>query len=274
MSLWNCTVEDGVATALYRHPPMNYFCAEGVQELAALITAWGEDTAVRAVIIGGGLPGRVITHYSVEELEALASAREDLRALGTALNVGYHGMLSALESLPKPVIAAMNGDAMGGGFELCLACDIRIAERGDYRYGLPEIKLGITPGGSGTQRLSRLMGAGRAIDFLLRGRIVPPEAALALGLVHECADDALAHARALARDMARLPPRAVARMKHAVYAGSDTHLAAGLAMEAADFLDTLMSDDGLAAMRAYLAQPLEARRDWLEGAELPPFSGH
>ena len=79
----------------------------------------------------------------------------------------------------------MNGDTMGGGFELSLSCDIRIGQKADIRYGLPEVKLGILPGGSGTQRLSRLIGAGRAIEFVLRSRIVRPEEALAMGLVHE-----------------------------------------------------------------------------------------
>src|SRR6185503_4599045 len=100
----------------------------------------------------------------------------------------------------------MNGDTMGGGFELSLSCDIRIGQKGDHRFGLPEVKLGILPGGSGTQRLSRLIGAGRAIEFILRARVVRPEDALALGLVHEVADDALARARTVAGEIAALPP--------------------------------------------------------------------
>lgn len=273
MSYWSTESGGGVVVATYRNPPMNYFCADGAQELAALIAQWGDDPNVRAVVLTGGIPGKLITHYSVEELEALAADREGMRALGTALNDGFHAMLHALERLPKPVIAAMNGDAMGGGFELCLACNFRIAQTGDYRFGLPEVKFGISPGGSGTQRLSRLIGAGQAIAFILRGRVVPPEIALEMGLVHECADDALARARALASELAALPPKAVARIKHAVYAGSDTHLAAGLSMEAADFLETMLSEDALVAMRAYLEQPLEARRDWLENSEPPVYRG-
>ncbi len=273
MDYWQIEQADGVVVAAYHNPPMNYFCAEGAQALAGLIETWRDEPAVRVVIVTGGVPGKLITHYSVEELEALAADREGMRAMGTALNDGYHAMLSALENLPKPVIVAMNGDAMGGGFELCLACDIRIAQTGDHRFGLPEVKLGILPGGSGTQRLSRLIGAGRAIEFILRGRVVPPETARDLGLVHECADDALARARVIGAEMAALPPKAVARIKHAVYAGSDTHLTAGLSIEAADFLETMLSDDGLAAMRAYLAQPLDARRDWLENPDAPAYTG-
>src|SRR5262249_10883841 len=161
-----------------------------------LIQTWA-DPALRAVILTGGMPGKFITHYSVEELAALAADHATMRALGLGLNHGYHELLRSLRDLPKPIVVAMNGDTMGGGFELSLSSDIRIASAGDYRIGLPEVTLGILPGGSGTQRLSRLLGASRAIDFLLRGRICRPEEALQIGLVHEVATDSLARARAL-----------------------------------------------------------------------------
>ncbi len=267
MTLWNCDVQDGIALATYVNPPMNYLCADGTRELAALIDTW-HDPTIRAVVLTGGLPGKFITHYSVEELLGLASDREALRAVGTALTAGFHGMLTTLRDLPKPVIAAMNGDAMGGGFELCLSCDLRVAQRGDHRFGLPEVKLGILPGGSGTQRLARLVGAGRAVELILRGRVVTPEDALGLGLVHELTDDAAARVRTIAREMATLPPVAVAAAKRAVYAGSDTDLQTGLDIEGAAFLETMLSDDALAAMRAYVAIPPADRRRWIERASV------
>ncbi|MFI5314727.1 MAG: enoyl-CoA hydratase/isomerase family protein [Myxococcota bacterium] len=264
MALWRVEREpNGVAVATYANPPMNYFCAQGTQELGELIRAWA-DPGVRAVVLTGGIAGRFITHYSVEELAALAADHATMRALGLGLNHGYHELLRSLRDLRKPVIAAMNGDTMGGGFELSLSCDIRIAAAGDYRIGLPEVTLGILPGGSGTQRLSRLLGAGRAIDFLLRGRICRPEEALELGLVHETAPDALARARALAADLAQLSPIAIAEIKRAVYHGSDLTLEGGLVVESESFMATMFSAEGLAAMREYVAQPLEKRRDWLE----------
>lgn len=272
MSYWTTETTDGVVVATYRNPPMNYFCGEATQELSGLIDAW-EDPAVRAVVLTGGIEGKFITHYSVEELTALAADRDGMRAAGMALTDAYHALQERLRRLHKPVIVAMNGDAMGGGFEFCLACDIRIAQRGDYRFGLPEIKLGILPGGSGTQRLSRLIGTGNAINFILRGRVVPPEEALSLGLVHELSDDALARARELAAELAALAPKAVGSIKRAVYEGGNTHLAAGLQIEGAAFLETMLSDDGLAAMRAYLEEPYDKRRDWLESPRLPKFSG-
>lgn len=272
MALWNTENNNGVVIAAYNNPPMNYFCAEGAQELGALIEQFAAPE-IRAVVLTGGINGKFITHYSVEELHAAASDREAMRAAGTSLTVAYHAMLKGLEDLPKPVIVAMNGDAMGGGFELCLSCDIRIADSGDHRFGLPEVKLGILPGGSGTQRLSRLIGEGRAIEFMLRGRVVPPAKALELGLVHEVADNALERAESIAAELAAQPPLAMACIKHAVYRGSDTNLETGLAIEDADFFQTMMSDDGVAAMQTYLDVPLEKRRDWIEQPKHPEYSG-
>lgn len=272
MSLWSIEQRSGVVVATYTNPPMNYFCAEGTQELVKQIESW-RDPAVRVVILTGGMPGKFITHYSVEELVEYASDREALRASSTSLTAGYHQMLLDLRDLPKPVIVAMNGDTMGGGFELSLSCDIRIGQKADIRYGLPEVKLGILPGGSGTQRLSRLIGAGRAIEFILRSRIVRPEEALALGLVHEVADNALERAREIAAEMAELAPMAVALAKRCVYQGSNTHLAAGLEIESSAFLESMMSDDGLAAMKTYISLPYEKRRDWLERPKAPKYTG-
>ncbi|TDU32772.1 enoyl-CoA hydratase [Panacagrimonas perspica] len=272
MALWKTELENGVVVATYHNPPMNYFCAEGAGELIALIETW-RDPAIRAVVLTGAIKGKFITHYSVEELEGYASDHGALRASGTALNDGYHAMLLSLRNLPKPVIVAMNGDAMGGGFELCLSCDIRIAARGDHRFGLPEAKLGILPGGSGTQRLSRLIGAGRAIEFILRGRVLKPEDAHAMGLVHELADDALVRAREVAGELASLPPVALREIKRAVYEGVDRNLADGLKVEGEAFLETMLSEDARTAMRAYIAQPFEKRRDWIEHPPAIPYNG-
>jgi enoyl-CoA hydratase/carnithine racemase len=272
VSLWKTEISGTVAVAIYENPPMNYFCADGTAELVKLIESW-RDPKIRAVVLSGGMQGKFITHYSVEELVEYASDREALRIAGTSLTAGYHRMLLDLRDLPKPVIVAMNGDTMGGGFELSLSCDIRIGQKGDHRFGLPEVRLGILPGGSGTQRLSRMIGAGRAIEFIMRARVVRPEEALALGLVHEVVDDALARAKALAAELATLPPIAVAQAKRCVYQGSNTHLAAGLEIESAAFLETMMSDDGVLAMKTYTALPHEKRRDWFEKAKYPTYQG-
>jgi enoyl-CoA hydratase len=259
MELWSVETEGGVAVARYANPPMNYFCAQGTQELGELVQSW-RSPDVRAVVLGGGVPDQFITHYSVEELVSLAKDRQALRAAGIAINRSYHALLRDLRDLPKPVIVAMTGDTMGGGFELSLACDIRIAATGDHRYGLPEATLGILPGGCGTQRLSRLIGAGRAIDFILRGRICRPEEALAIGLVHEIADDALARAREIIRELVTLSPVSIAEIKRAVYQGSEIHLESGLEIEGHAFIQTMLSEEGLRTMQEYTALPFAKRR--------------
>ena len=263
MEHWDVERRGEIAIARYRNPPMNYFCAAGTQELVEWIERW-RDPAIRAVVLAGGIPNKFITHYSVEELVEIAEDRAAMKAMGSALNRSYHHMLRNLRDLPKPIVVAMTGDTMGGGFELSLSCDIRIAASGDHRYGLPEITLGILPGGCGTQRLSRLIGVGKAIDFILRGRICRPDEALALGLVHEVAADAEARAIAVAQELATLSPVAIAEVKRAVYQGADLHLEAGLEIEGDAFMATMFSDEGLATMREYVAQPVEKRRDWLE----------
>ncbi|MDN5938209.1 MAG: enoyl-CoA hydratase/isomerase family protein [Salinisphaera sp.] len=275
MAFWCVESNNAVVIASYDNPPMNYFCAQGAQELGALIEQWRGDAAVRAIVLcGSGAGNGFITHYSVEELLGYASDPEAMRAMGTSLNRGYHGLLLALRDLPKVVIVAMNGNTMGGGFELSLAADIRVGQNSDVRYGLPEVRLGIIPGGSGTQRLARLIGAGRAIEFVLRSRIVAPAEALAMGLVHEVADDAVARARQIAAEVAALPPLSIAAAKRAIYAGSDTHLAAGSEMESAWFFETMLSNDARLAMQTYVDLPFEQRRGWLERSDYPAYAGN
>lgn len=264
MTLWKATSDGPVAVARYANPPMNYFCAQAVQELSGLIERW-QSPEVRAVVLTGAVPGRFITHYSVEELLSLAENRDALKSIGSALTRGYHELLAKLCALPKPVIAAMNGDTMGGGFELSLACDIRIAQAGDYRFGFPESTLGILPGGSGTQRLSRLVGAGRAMDFILRGRVCRPERAEELGLVHEVVHgDAAERAIAVAHELATLSPVAMAEIKRSIHEGSDASLERGLEIEGDAFYRTMLTEAAVEAMREYTALPFEDRRDWIE----------
>jgi enoyl-CoA hydratase/carnithine racemase len=263
MDFWEVDQHDGgIVVASYTNPPMNYFIGAGAAELGALIPTW-RDPSVRVVILTGGPREQYLTHYSVEELAELAKDRDGMRALGTDVNDGYHALVQDLSDLEKPTLAAMSGDTMGGGLELSLGCDIRIAQRGDFSIGFPEVSLAIIPGGGGTQRLSRIIGTGPALDFILRSRIVSPDQALALGLVSEVADDARTRALEVAQSLAQRSPVALAAAKRSVLRGASMPLSEGLRVEADAFLTTMLSDEAVSAMGHYAAMPHEERRAWV-----------
>ena len=158
------------------------------------------------------------------------------------------------------MIAAINGLCMGGGFELTLACDIRIAGRDVTAIGLPETRVGIFPGGGGTQRLPRVIGEARALEMILRGRVAGGRGALELGLVHEMADDPLARALEIAAEFAARPAEGLAYAKRLTRAALDRPLSEGLADERASFGEVVRMPSAIAAMKASLASaPLGTR---------------
>jgi enoyl-CoA hydratase len=241
----------------FNNPPMGYMDAGTVTELSALIDEIVATPSVRVLVFAGAVPDVFIRHYSVQELVGLG---EGLKAKGTkfeegrpAPERGFPLQARRLEELPIPTIAAINGHAMGGGCEFALACDIRIAARGRYSIGLPEINIGLLPGGGGTQKLARLVGMPRALEMMLRGRTVDPDEALRIGLVHEVADDAVARALAIADELAKKPPKAVAHIKRLVRGTMDPPSAGDLGLERTLFLDLVSSDDAIRLMTKMIA---------------------
>ncbi len=275
MEFWTTERRDAVEIATFSNPPHNYIGKPVLDELAELVTQW-RDPSIRAVVIQsrtGESSG--FTQYSVEELYGMASDPELSRYAGAVVRA-YKAMFDDMMALPKVVIAAMNGDALGGGFELTLACDLRIGQHGDFRYGNPEVRAGVMPGAGGTQRISRLVGLARALDWVLRGRIVPPEVALQLGLVHEVVDDAPARALELAQEIAKLPPMSVANAKRALYLGADSNLQAAYEVENMNWTEVMQSDDAKVALKTFLSVDPASRRDWFESANsmnYPTYSG-
>jgi enoyl-CoA hydratase/carnithine racemase len=166
------------------NPPMNYMTAPMAGELLQIIGKAESDNDTRAIIITGGVEGRFITHYSVDELAAMAADPAQCARLFPAMEAGFHRILNRLMLRPKAVIAAINGDCIGGGYELALACDLRLAADGPFQIGLPEAMLGILPGGGGTQRLPRLIGRGRALEVMLFGNVYSPREAERMGMVN------------------------------------------------------------------------------------------
>jgi len=276
MEFWTSERRGAVEIATFSNPPRNYIGKPQLDELAQLVAQW-RDPSIRAVVIQSRTgENSGFTQYSVEELYGMASDPGLSRYAGAVVR-DYKAMFDDMMALPKVVIAAMNGDALGGGFELTLACDLRIGQHGDFRYGNPEVRAGVMPGAGGTQRISRLVGLARALDWVLRGRIVPPHVALQLGLVHEVVDDAPARALELAEEIAMLPPMSVANAKRALYLGADTNLQAAYEIENMNWTEVMQSDDAKVALKTFLDVDPASRRDWFESANsknYPAYSGH
>jgi enoyl-CoA hydratase len=260
--MWQESRDGRIALARFTRPPMNYFTDDDIEQLEGLLDEWSSPD-VSAVVLGGGVAGKFITHFDVDSI-----LRKQVEPEGPieapVRSRRFHALTRRLNDLPKPVIAALNGDAMGGGFELALACDIRVGERGDYRYGLPEVRLGIVPGGSGITRLTRLLGPGKALHLALQAKVLEPDEAFRLGLVEELADDAVAAATELAANISALPPTAVAMAKRIVYQGAGLPLAVALDLELESAYRAKQSPDAAKPMREYLDLPLETRRGWLD----------
>ena len=275
MEFWTTNRRGAVEIATYSNPPYNFVTKEVFEELDELVVSW-EDPAIRAVVMQADLQGVGFSSYSVEELYGIASDPALSRYSG-ALGRSLKATLDRLMALPKVTIAAMNGNALGGSFELTLGCDLRIGQHGDFRYGNPEVRAGVIPGGGGTQRITRLVGLAHALDWVLRGRIVTPEVALQLGLVHEVVDDAPERALELAEEIALLPPMAVSNAKRALYQGADTNLQAAYEIEDMNWTEVMQSDDAQLAMTTILAVDPKSARDWFEESSTgtyPTYSGH
>jgi enoyl-CoA hydratase len=205
-------VEDGIAVVTLGSPKRIFFDPEMGDALLETLTSLANDEAVRVVVVTGGAPGYFVRHYSVAEL---VKTGERLRTSGrkwaedTPYKPGsFANAMRVAEQMPKPVIAAISGSAMGGGFEFTLACDIRVAQLGEFEIGLPEINLGILPGGGGTQRLPRVIGTAAALMHILMGVTLSPLEAAHKGLVHEAVPgNALDRAMEIARRLATHTPQ-------------------------------------------------------------------
>ncbi len=260
MSLVSTERRGAVAIVTYANPPIGTMTAAGSNEMLAAMTELAEDAAVRAVVITGGMPDIFIRHYDVGELSAAsdrlaepapAAPPPQQPAQGQRPG-GFLGLVDLIASMGKPVIAAINGLCMGGGFELSLACDLRVIGRGVPSIGLPETRAGIFPGGGGTQRLPRVIGEAKALEIILRGMVVDAPRAFELGMVHEIADDPKARALEIAAEFESRGAEGVAFAKRLTRAALDRPLAEGLADERASFgavMRTASAREGLRAAR-------------------------
>jgi len=251
MSYENILVErkDRLAIVTLNRPKaLNALNRALLAELEAAIDELAADDLIGAIVITGAGERAFAAGADIGEFNTLPSARvaADLSLYGQAV-------FTEIEQLSKPVIAAINGFALGGGCELALACDIRLAAD-TARLGQPEINLGIIPGYGGTQRLPRLVGKGAAKLLCLTGDHITAAEAYRIGLVDRVvpAADLLAEATALAATLAGKAPVAVAAIKQAIDVGAGGTLADGLAYEAAQFGLVFDTQDRVEGVNAFL----------------------
>ena len=233
---------DGVALIRLDRPKANALSAAVLAQLHAAATMLHDDPPGAVVLWGG---------------RRIFAAGADIVELGDsgagAVGASFTEALGALASVPRASIAAVNGYALGGGLELALACDFRVCAE-DSRLGLPEVLLGVIPGGGGTQRLPRLIGSSRAKELIFTGRQVQAEEALSIGLVNRVVapDDVLEAALTWAAELAAGAVVAQSLAKAAVDGGLETTLAQGLAVEQKAFVAVAGTEDaarGLASFR-------------------------
>lgn len=243
--------DDGVALVELDNGKANTLSGAVLSRLADVVADLAADPPGAVVVTGRG---RMFAAGA--EISEFGGPNEAASVAGN-----FHRALDALAALPVMVIAAVNGYALGGGCEVALACDLRIAAD-DAVLGQPEILLGIIPGGGGTQRLARAVGASRAKDLICTGRQVRADEALAMGLVDRVvpAADLLAEATALAASFAAGPRRAIALAKQAIDVGLDDALGDGLVLERRLFVEVFETEDAAIGVASFLAEgPGKAR---------------
>jgi enoyl-CoA hydratase len=241
------TRDDAVAIVTVDRPEaLNALDSETIRLLRAAADELSADEGVRAVLLTGAGKSFVAGADIAEMSRLTAEEARRFSARGQAL-------MSAIETAPQPWVAAVNGYALGGGCELALACDIRLAAE-NARFGQPEIGLGITPGFGGTQRLTRNVGAGWAKYLVLSGRHLRADEALAIGLVQAVypKDELWTQALKLAVELAAKSPLAMRYCKAAVHAAADTDIVSGQGVEKDLFALCFATNDQSEGMKAFL----------------------
>lgn len=242
---------------LNRPDKFNALSQEMMLALSEIFSTLKTDNELRAIILTGAGDKAFCAGTDISELVQLKQDE------GVEVSERGQSLCNQIENFPVPIIAAINGIAAGGGCELALACHIRIAAT-NARFSLPESKLGIMPGYGGTQRLTREIGKGRALEMMLMGKVMGAEEALRCGLVNRVASsgDLFGEAESLANEIAHLAPLAIRACLEAVTRGADLALAEGLALEASLFASLFATEDMREGTRAFM----EKRQPVFKGA--------
>jgi enoyl-CoA hydratase len=226
-------VDESISIIRLVNPPEGFLTPQMLPALATSFEVAANDPTVRVIVITGGINRVFIQHYWDPEMRAPGDER-----IPPAFPNRLRELCEQIENCDKPVIAAINGTCLGGGLEVALACDFRIAQAGFYSIGTTEIHLGVLPGGGGMSRLVRLLGAARAFELISLGMTFTPEVAAARGLVSFVARHALESSLVLARRLAGHPPKALAHLKtlvnraaHALHTETEAKQAEALCLE-------------------------------------------
>ena len=250
-------VDEGqIVTCYLSNPPTHTLTAEGVIEIHKFLDIMEAKKDLRVLAFTGDGDEVFIKHYEVGELAETAEKNLNKTQVNSDPKElhGFHRMLLRLRDLDAIVVAGINGNTAGGGCEFSLGCDLRIMSDGDYKIGLPETSVGILPGGGGTQRLARLIGASRALDLILHARLLSPQEAESFGIInkiipHKNFHEGLNH---YCQDIANRAPIALSQVKKIIHKGLDMTLEEGLLLEQKAFDITMNSEDAAQAMRALL----------------------
>ncbi len=237
--------DEGIAVLTLDRPPLNAIDERVVTELAAATAELAADRGTNAVLVRSALEGVFMAGADITEFQRIRDEGIDRALLAQQVFTDF-------AELPQPTVAAINGHALGGGLELALACDFRFLARAEGALlGLPEVRLGLLPGAGGTQRLTRLVGPGRATELIMKGLQLAPEQAADVGLVHFLVEPAELEERA--RDytvrLARQAPIALRGIKRAIRAAGSPD---GLAVECEAFREVLASEDAQVGVKAFL----------------------
>ncbi|WP_153735146.1 enoyl-CoA hydratase [Aquibacillus halophilus] len=241
-------IEDGVAIITIDHPPLNVLNKKVQQELVETFSMLKEDKEVVCVILETAGDKAFIAGADIKEFPSMFG---DSNMLENVMEM--HDLMNEIDQFPKPTIVVLDGVTFGGGCELALAFDIRIAEE-QATIALPEVKLGIFPGAGGTQRLPRLIGEARAKEMMFTGEAVGATEAERIGLVNRVTPtgEGLASARTLAAQITNKSLQSLSRIKKAVDEGMDTTLEVGIQREAELFTEIFQTEDVLEGISAFI----------------------
>ncbi|MGE7602180.1 enoyl-CoA hydratase/isomerase family protein [Peribacillus sp. NPDC097675] len=240
--------ENKLAIVTIDNPPLNVISKQVLQELLGIFTQLTDDNEIVVVLITGAGDMAFAAGADIKEFPEMMGNPNMKEIVKES-----HTILTKIDQFPKPTIAVLNGITLGGGCELALACDLRVAEAG-VQIGLPEVKLGLFPGAGGTQRLSRLVGNAKAKEIIFTGDPLTAQEAERIGLVNKVVEqgNGLMESKKLASRMTRHSLQALSRIKKAIDEGSESTLAHGLELETNLFEDVFQTEDVKEGVAAFL----------------------